>query len=113
VSFGDDIGKEFSKINRKRDRTIKSAALNLYGDLIVASPVDTGELKRSWQLPLKRGRYTWAITNIAPHAIVIDGGIRPIPMNGKLKIVGSQQLPWGFSPIVKKTEKALQKELNR
>lgn len=110
MSFGGSIGKEFEKINKRRDKIIASASLNLYGDLVEVSPVDTGELRISWQLPKKIGRAKYVITNIAPHALVIDGGIRRVPVaGGGEEVIGSWQLPKGFKPTIKKTEKALEK----
>jgi len=114
MSFGDDIGREFEAINKKRDRIIKSAALNLHGDLVSASPVALvkgGELKQSWQLPRQISRTKWIITNIAPHAIIIDGGRRFVPTANGQKEIGSEQLSKGFSPIIEITEKALTRAL--
>jgi len=111
MSFGDDIGREFEAINKKRDRIIKSAALNLHGDLVSASPVDSGELKQSWQLPRQISKTKWIITNIAPHAIIIDGGRRFVPTENGQKEIGSEQLSKGFSPIIEITEKALTRAL--
>jgi len=112
MSFGDDIGKEFGKIDKNADTLIRSAVVNLQGDLVEASPVDSGELRLSWEQPKKSGN-AWVITNIAPHAIVIDGGRREIPINGKAVWVGSEQLPDGFAPIVDATKRELQKRFNR
>lgn len=114
MGFGDDIGKEFNKVREARlDLTVKSAVVNLYSDLVEASPVDTGELKASWQPPEQVGKRKWVVRNIAPHATVIDDGLRKVPVNGKQKEVGSPQLPYGFSPIIEITEKELQKRFDK
>ena len=128
MSFGDEIGKEFEKINKKRDRVIKSATVNLAGDLIEGTPVGNpdnwkvprapkgytgGELKHSWQPPKQLGRAKYVITNIAPHALVIDGGRREVPTANGLKEIGSKQLVDGFKPIIKKTEKKIERAFNK
>lgn len=114
MSFGDDIGKEFDHLKEVRlDRTVKSAVLNLRSDLIEASPVDTGELKGSWEQPEQISKRKWVIRNIAPHASVINDGLRKIPVNGKEREVGSPQLPYGFGPVIEITEKALQRTFNK
>jgi len=113
MGFGDDIGKEFAKIEKKRDHLIKSATVNLRSDLIEVSPEDQGELKASWEQPKQIGKYKWVITNIAPHALIIDDGRRPVHINGKDKWVGSERLPYGYSPTIEITEKALDKEFKK
>lgn len=114
MSFSDQIGKEFDELREKRlDNAVKASALNLYGDLVKASPVDTGELRAGWQLPKQTGKRKWVIRNIAPHAYVIDGGRREIPFRDGVKMVGSEQLPTGFRPVIEVTEKALQRKFNK
>ena len=114
MGFGDEIGKEFDKVRElKLDRVVKSATVNLRSDLIEASPVDTGELKGSWEQPIQTGKIKWVIRNIAPHATVINDGLRVMTVNDKNREVGSPQLPYGFSPVIEITEKALQKEFNK
>ncbi len=115
MSFGDEIGKEFGKIDKKADTLIRSAVVNLRSDLVESSPVAEvkgGELKASWEQPKKSGN-AWVITNIAPHAVVIDGGRREIPINGKAVWVGSEQLLYGFAPIIAVTEKQLKKRFSK
>jgi hypothetical protein len=102
-----EIEKEFSNILKKRDVAVRRGALRLYDRLVFASPVDTGELKQSWQAPIQIVG-GWQVYNIAPHAIIIDGGRRNL--NGE--VVGSEQLPLGFTPIVDEVGKELQEELN-
>lgn len=116
MSFGSDLGKEFDKIKEiKLDRSIRSTIVNLRSDLIEASPVDSGELRTSWEQPEQVGRYKWVIRNIAPHALIIDGGRREVPLKngGGNKMVGSEQLPTGFGDIVDENKKQLQKVLNK
>lgn len=113
VAFSDDINKEFEKILKKRDNIVKTGAISLFGDLVEASPVDTGELRDSWQPPQRLGLLNWRISNIAPHAYVIDGGRREATINGTIKWIGSEQLPKGFQPIIDKFEPKLQRELDK
>lgn len=114
MSFGSQIGKEFDELKEKRlDHTLKSAVVNLHSDLVKSSPVDTGELKVSWQLPEQVGKRKWVIRNIAPHAQVIDMGRRAVQIKGNEVMVGSEQLPKGFSPVIEVTEKALQRKFDK
>lgn len=113
VAFSDDINKEFAVILKKRDRVVKTGAVSLFGDLQVSTPVDTGELRDSWQPPDRLGLLNWRISNIAPYAEIIDGGRREAMVNGTIKWVGSEQLPNGFDPIVKAFEPKLQMELDK
>ena len=92
--------------------------LERYGEegvkaLSAATPVDTGELRDSWQPPERLGLLNWRISNIAPHAYVIDGGRRQAMVNGTIRWVGSEQLPKGFQPIIDEFEPKLQRELDK
>ena len=113
MSFENDFKKEYEALLKKRNNVVRMGAISLKGDLQTNTPVDTGELRDSWQPPEKLGTLSWRIANIAPYAYIIDGGRRQVMMNGKLKWIGSEQLPNGFSPIVKEFEKKLQKELDK
>ena len=113
MAFRDDINKEFAQILKKRDNVVKTGAVSLFGDLQVNTPVDTGELRDSWQPPERLGLLNWRISNIAPHAYVIDGGRRQTMVGGTMKWVCSEQLPKGFQPIIDKFEPKLQRELDK
>ena len=113
MGFSDDLKKEFEAIQKKRDVAVKTGAVSLFGDLQVHTPVDTGELRDSWQPPEKLGVLNWRISNIAPHAYVIDGGRRQATVGGTVKWVGSEQLPKGFQPIIDEFEPKLQRELDK
>ena len=113
MAFSDDINKGFAQILKKRDNVVKTGAVSLFGDLVENSPVDTGELRDSWQPPQKIGVLNWRISNIAPHAYVIDGGRRQAMVGGTTKWVGSEQLPKGFQPVIEKFEPKLQRELDK
>ena len=113
MGFSDDLKKEFEAIQKKRDVVVKTGAVSLFGDLQVSTPVDTGELRDSWQPPEKLGVLNWRISNIAPYAYVIDGGRRQASVNGTVKWIGSEQLPNGFDPVIKAFEPKLQRELDK
>lgn len=121
MAFMSDVERELAEIKRKTNALVEKTAVDLYSNLVEASPVGVypagsgrsgGELKRSWQPPVEVSNMTFVIRNIAPHAIIIDGGRRQIPIaNGALKWVGSEMLPKGFKPIVQKAGKKLNQEL--
>lgn len=114
MAFSDDIKKEYNSIRQRQGIKLRQGAISLFGDLQVNSPVDTGELRDGWQPPQKLGILNWRISNIAPHAYVIDGGRRQIiTKKGTAKWIGSEQLPKGFDPIIKAFEPKLQRELDK
>ncbi len=108
MSFQDDMKREMERISKERDDVLQSAALELYTAVVEASPVDTEELKSSWELPVKVDPNTYVIRNIAPHGIIIDGG-RRVDSDGVMR--GSEQLPNGYGPIVKQFENRLNRML--
>jgi len=113
MAFADDIDSEFNAILSKRNDVGAAGALDMYSAVVKASPVDEGELKASWELPKKIKLNVWRVGNFAPHSIVIDGGRRLIPYKNGMKMGGSEQLPDGYSPVIKRVEKHIQKELDR
>jgi hypothetical protein len=113
MSFSSELENEIAELARKRNTVLKKVATKLYTNLVEASPEDTGELKRGWQPPVEISTMTFLIANIAPHALIIDGGRRQIPFNGKLKWIGSERLKQGYKPIVDRAEKTLNGELQK
>lgn len=113
MSFSSDLEKEIAELARKRNLVLKQTAVKLFGDLREGSPVDSGELRTSWQPPIEISTMTFMIANIAPHALIIDGGRRQVPFNGGVKWIGSEQLPNGFKPIVDRAEQTLNRELKK
>ena len=113
MAFDEDIKKEYNNIRQRQGIKLRQGAISLFGDLVENSPVDTGELRDSWQPPQKLGVLNWRISNIAPHAYIIDGGRRQAIVKGTMKWIGSEQLPKGFQPIVDKFEPKLQRELDK
>ena len=113
MSLEEDIKKEYNKIQTKNGKVVASMVINLAGVLMEASPVDSGELRLSWLPPQKLGLFSWRISNVAPHAIIIDGGRREAVVNGTARMIGSEQLPKGYDPIVEAFEKKLQQAVNK
>lgn len=106
MTFEQQIEAEHQRILKERDTVIKTMAVRLWEDLKVVSPVDSGELRRSWEPPQKIVG-GWSISNFAPHAIVIDGGRRT--ENGRT--LGSENLRDGFEPTVRRAETDMNKAL--
>ena len=122
MSLEEDIKKEYNKIQIKNGKVVASMAIELLGVLQEASPVGQypagsgrvgGELRRSWQSPVQLGRFSWRVSNVAPHAVIIDGGRREAVVNGTARMIGSEQLPKGYDPIIKEFEKKLQQAVNK
>jgi len=113
MGFADDIGNEFDAILSKRNEVVATGALDMHSAVVKASPEDTGELKRSWELPKEIRSNVWRVGNYAPHSIIIDGGRRKVPYSGGMKDIGSERLKDGYTPIIKRVEKHIQKELDR
>lgn len=88
---------------KNRDEAVRTGVLELHNELQLVSPVDTGELRESWQPPKQVNPFTWEIRNPAPHAYIIDGGRRQVPTKlGNMKWIGSKKLPHGYQPTVLK-----------
>ena len=106
MTFEQQIEAEHKRILKERDTVIKTMAVRLWGDLIEVSPLDTVELKGSWEPP-KKIVGGWSISNYAPHVFIIDGGRRM--ENGKM--YGSERLPDGYEPTVRRAETDMNKAL--
>lgn len=114
MSFEDDFNKELDSIVAKYEETTKIGAIELHNTLVKATPVDTGNLRASWKLPEKIGKYKWEIVNTAEYASDINQGRRQIVTNkGNYKWVGSEQLPEGYEQHIKDFDKSFQKLLDR
>lgn len=114
MAFEDEFNKELEEILNKQNEVLSASAIELRNSLIRATPVDTGSLRANWQQPKKLSKYKFRIYNNSEYASVIDGGRRQIQTkNGTPKMIGSEQLPNGFMPIIRNHEKKLQNQLNR
>ena len=76
MGFENDLKKEYEALLKKRNNVVRTGAISLQGDLVTNTPIDTGELRDSWQPPEKLGTLSWRIANIAPYAYIIDGNVR-------------------------------------
>jgi len=77
----------------------------LYVNLVRASPVETGNFRRSWDL--NKGISSWTISNTAEYATQLSGGRRLI--NGRY--YGSIQWSAGLGPMMLRFTKKLKREL--
>lgn len=108
---GKQLEDEFKQLLTKRNEVIKSHVLDLKEELVAESPVDTGELRQSWNTPIQISK-GWRITNHAPHAVIIDGGRRWEKTKlGNMKELGSVDLPDGYDPTVQASDKRLNAKL--
>lgn len=107
MSFSSDMDKEIAIKYKDIDNILASAAFELKKALEESSPVDSGELSKSWQEPEKESDMVYTVKNIAPHGIIIDGGRRLVGN----KMQGSEQLPFGYTPIVQKVESKINRKL--
>lgn len=113
MSFGDDLKAEYKEIERKFDHSVRSGVFELKSRVIEASPVDTGDLKRSFTPPRKIAKYSWIATSSnLIYAPIIGRGRRQVFVNGALKFVGSNKLPYGYEPIVREVSQIIQKDLD-
>lgn len=113
MGVGKQLEDEINEILKKRDKVIKEHVVGFYGILKDESPVDTGELKLSWNMP-KRIPKGWRTTNHAPHAVIIDGGRRKVRTKlGNMKEIGSVDLPDGYAPLIEDSDKELNEKLKK
>ena len=101
------ILNELNQIISEKDKVIATVALDLYNELVKATPVDTGYLRNAW-----------TIENESDGSVIINNPtiyaeIRLSPLieeNGKVR-QGSRQYPAGVEQIVDKYDKILQTKL--
>jgi hypothetical protein len=107
MSVGKEFDAELDAILRKRDGIAKAEAIEMHSDVVQATPVDTGHLKGSWEWVT--GRYKYITQTNVEYAPTIDGGRRMV--DGKWQ--GSEQLPHGWQPIIKRHRENIKKLLRR
>jgi len=98
------LSKEFENLLDQKQKILNKVVLNLYSELVRATPVDTGTLKTSWELK-KVSSTHWVLSNNMEYAEIIFRGIRP-GVKG-----GSKNLPDGVYPILQKFNTQLELEL--
>jgi len=101
------------KIMADSDKVIRNEALKLFADLKKTSPTDTENFKRSWGIKtLKRSPLSIRISNSAEYADVLARGRRKLPnFNGVIQWYGSPKWRNGLSPMLKKTNRNIEKRL--
>lgn len=97
MSFAERMRAANRELILEAEGQVKTVALDLYGEVVARSPVDTGELKGSWTFRQIDGGYQ--IATDKPYAHVLEYGLylNP-PKGGKGKTVDgfSKQAPQGF-----------------
>ena len=90
----DEVRKEFDKLNKEIELYFEDEIENLIEQMKVATPVKTGNLRDSYQDPVKKGKFRWTIVNSAEYA-------SEILLIGKTSYNrGSAQLPDGILPVI-------------
>jgi len=91
---------------RKQKRVVDEIASDLFSELESVTPVDIGILKGAWDL--EETLSGWRISNNMTYAEVIFDGRRQV--GGQW--YGSESLPDGLTPILKKYNILLQQRLD-
>lgn len=99
---------EFNDIIKKKDDILLSVAIELRSALVKASPVDTGNLKSSWN-PIEKTDDGYKIENTAIYATIALS--ERVVINGKQ--YGSEQFPQGYTALVIQYNEILQKKLEQ
>jgi hypothetical protein len=99
------INKEIKAIEKEAEKKLKEVVEEFTDRIQIMSPVDTGNLKDNFQEPKKTSK-GYKIINSAPYAtsILIYGRREE---DGKM--VGSEQLPDGILPHIRKWIKEIEK----
>lgn len=99
-TFAERVRKSSKKLIAKVEENHHKVALELFMKIQEKSPVDTGELRRSWVIHKVPNGYV--ISTPVPYAPILEYGLYPNPpRGGKDKTVGgfSKQAPQGFVRI--------------
>jgi len=88
-------------------KTIGTTVVNLNNELLAKTPVQTGNLRKSWQPINKISPFEYELANESNYADDIFKGRRMV--GGRM--IGSNQLPDGISPILIKYEDILENKL--
>lgn len=99
---------EYNQILAKKDKILAEIAIELFAELVNATPVKTGNLRNSWVAPQKT-KDGYVITNTAIYADIRLTEYRVV----RGKQYGSLQFPNGIEGIISKYNSILQTRLNR
>ena len=100
MSFANQVKAASNRMIAKVKKDHHSVALELFTKIQEKSPVDTGELRRSWVIHKVPDGYV--ISTPVPYAPMLEYGLYPNPpKGGKDKTVGgfSKQAPQGFARL--------------
>lgn len=100
MSFANQVKGAADRMIAKVKKDHHSVALELFTKIQEKSPVDTGELRRSWTLNKIADGYV--ISTPVPYAPILEYGLYPNPSKGgKGKTINgfSKQAPQGFVRI--------------
>lgn len=100
------LSNEFDSLISDSEFIIAEVVADLYAELIKRTPVDTGQLKASWNLD-KLSDGSWLLSSNLQYADIIFRGRRMIMG----KQVGSLQLPDGVYPIIASFNSELENRL--
>ena len=103
----DSILQDLNNIAEQTEKILASVAADLFAELQLKTPVDTGQLRQSWALDKVSDGFEIS-NNLSYASIIFDG--RKI-VNGKAQ--GSTQLAEGIQPILDKYNRRLEIELRR
>ncbi|MDM5264682.1 hypothetical protein PF327_10795 [Sulfurovum sp. XTW-4] len=96
--------QEFDFEVDKDIKEVASKVVEFHGDLIKASPVDTGEFRDAWEL-IPNGKLSWTIFNPQSYSSILWAGRKVI----NDRTYGSEQWPEGGEPMVDKLREDLSK----
>ena len=101
------LSEELAYLMREQKRVVDEVASSLFSELISITPVDTGTLKGGWDI--EETSNGWTLSNILIYASVIFDSRRQV--GGQW--YGSESLPDGLTPTLKKYNIILQDKLNK
>ena len=105
------LNYDLKKIKRSYDEVFEDWVDDFKKDIVEATPVDTGALKKSFDTsePKEIEPNVWILASSdLPYAWVIDRG--RVFENGRF--YGSEQLPKGYAPIILNSDRKLRVKLN-
>ena len=106
-NFIKNINNIQNNFNRDLDNLIKKYGVFLFTNTKKLTPVDTGQLRRSWQLKYKKGDLYIRLYNNEEYGLYVEYGHRT--RGGKSYIEGAYMLKKTFE----KTEKKFIKDLDK
>ncbi len=100
--------EELDQIYKKQLRVTGQEVVNLFGEFIKKSPVDTGSFRGAWDIK-QNDDLSWVITNDVGYATILFDGRQLVAG----KWYGSEQWPDGGQIMIEKFNRTLQSRLDR